>query len=103
MPRPLFCIVSSPSEAAAAKPDMEKYSPKQLADKERTTDTTVRNWLREGLPYVRQGKRGRIFIYYQDYVNWMIDCARDPDSKTEAPVWAYWFVRAQRGPVQNTG
>ncbi|MBR4792492.1 MAG: hypothetical protein IK038_02395 [Bacteroidaceae bacterium] len=96
--RPLFCIVSSRAEAENALPDLGRYSPKQLADKEEVTDTTVRAWLREGLPYVRQGKRGRIFIYYQDYVNWIIDCARDPDSKVEAPVWAYWFLRSRTLP-----
>lgn len=96
--RPLFCIVSSRAEAENVKPDLEKYSPKELALKERTTDTTVRAWLRNGLPYVRQGRRGRIFIYYQDYVNWMIDCARDPDSKVEPPVWAYWFIKGHRFP-----
>lgn len=96
--RPLFCIVSSRAEAESARPDLGRYSPKQLADKEEVTDTTVRAWLREGLPYVRQGKRGRIFIYYQDYVNWIIDCARDPESKVEVPVWAYWFLRGRTLP-----
>lgn len=103
MERPLFCIVSSRAEAALAQPDLGRYSPKQLADKEEVSDTTVRAWLREGLPYVRQGKRGRIFIYYQDYVNWMIECAKDPEGKVEAPVWAYRFIRAEfsQKPIQN--
>lgn len=96
--RPLFCIVSSKSEAENARPDLGRYSPKQLASKEGVSDTAVRGWLREGLPFVRQGRRGRIYIYYQDYVNWIIDCARDPDSKVEAPVWAYWFIR-QKHPA----
>lgn len=102
MERPLFCIVAS-KEAAAAVPDLGRYSPKQLADKEEVSDTTVRAWLRSGLPYVRQGKRGRIFIYYQDYVNWMIECARDDESKVAAPAWAYRFIRAEfsRKPIQN--
>ena len=96
--RPLFCIVSSRAEAESATPDLGRYSPKELALKERTTDTTVRSWLRQGLPFVRQGKRGRIFIYYQDYVNWMISCAKDSESKVEAPIWAYWFIRKKYLP-----
>lgn len=95
MERRAFCIVATRAEAERAEPDFGRYSPKELAVKEGTTDTTVRAWLKEGLPHVRQGKRGRIFIYYQDYVNWIIQCARNPDSRTPAPAWAYWFIRAE--------
>ena len=95
--RPLFCIVAD-RKSADVKPDLGRYSPKQLADKEQVSTTAVYGWLKEGLPHVRQGKKGRILIYYQDYVNWMIDCAMDSSSKVEAPVWAYWTIR-NRLPV----
>lgn len=93
--RPLFCIVADRAHAALAEPDMNTYSPKGLAAKEGVKPKTVYNWLHEGLPAMRQGKRGPFKIHYQDYVNWMIECARDPDTKVEPPAWAYWCVRAK--------
>ena len=94
--RPLFCIVASRAEAANAKPDLGKYSPKELAAKEGVSPKAVYAWVREGLPALRHGDKGDIQIYYQDYVRWMIECARLPDCKVKnVPVWAYWFARAE--------
>ena len=94
--RPLFCIVASRAEAASAKPDLGKYSPKELAAKENVTPKVVYEWLRKGLPALRHGDKGDFQIYYQDYVHWMIECARMTDCKVRnVPVWAYWFVRAE--------
>ena len=96
MERPLFCIVASRAEAANAKPDLGKYSPKELAAKEGVSPKAVYAWVREGLPALRHGDKGDIQIYYQDYVRWMIECARSPGCKVKGvPVWAYWFVRAE--------
>lgn len=95
MERPLYCIVADP-RVAAPKPDLGHYSPKELAAKERVTPTCVYQWLKDGLPAMRQGKLGNFRIYYQDYVRWMIDCARQPDCKVKGiPVWAFWFVRSR--------
>ena len=101
--RPLFCIVASRAEALAAKPDMGKYSPKELAAKEGVSPKAVYAWVREGLPALRHGEKGDIQIYYQDYIHWMIECARLPDCKVKVPVWAYWFVRAEgwKSPVSR--
>ena len=74
---------------------MNTYTPKGLADKEKVKPKTVYNWIRDGLPALRQGKRGPFKIHYQDYVNWMIECARDPDTKVTPPAWAYWCIRAK--------
>ena len=93
MDRPLFCIVADPAQARLVKPDISNYSPKELAAKERVSLTTVYNWVREGLPVMRQGRMGNILVNYQDYVRWMIECARDPDTDVSPPVWAYWFLR----------
>lgn len=93
MERPLFCIVASMEQARIAKPDVSNYSPKELAAKERVTDSTVYRWVRLGLPAMRRGRKGDILVNYQDYVMWMIECARDTESKVEAPAWAYWFIR----------
>jgi fructose-1,6-bisphosphatase len=95
MERPLFCIVADKNAAASVRPDLNSYTPKQLADKEQVSLTSVYNWIKEGLPIMRQGKRGNIKIHYQDYVNWMIDCAKDDNSSVAAPAWAYWCVRAK--------
>ena len=93
--RPLFCIVASRAQAAAAKPDLGKYSPKELAAKEGVRPKTVYEWVQKGLPALRHGEKGDIQIYYQDYIHWMIECARQPDCNVKnVPVWAYWFVRA---------
>lgn len=99
--RPLYCIVADP-RMAAPKPDLGHYSPKELAAKEQVTPTCVYRWLDAGLPAMRQGKLGNFRIYYQDYVQWMIDCARQPDCKVKnIPVWAFWFVRSRewKSPV----
>ena len=93
MERPLFCIVADPRLARTVKPDVGNYSPKELADRERVTVTTVYRWVKNGLPVLRQGENGNILVNYQDYINWMIDCARDPDTKVSPPVWAYWYLR----------
>lgn len=94
MDRPLYCIVAGKSEAVVVKPDLNRYTPKQLADKEEVSLTSVYNWIKEGLPALRQGKHGNIKIHYQDYVNWMIECAKDPNSTVAVPEWAYRCVRA---------
>lgn len=78
--RPLFCIVASREQARLARPDVSNYSPKELADKERVTVTTVYRWVKNGLPVLRHGPKGDILVNYQDYINWMIDCARNPDT-----------------------
>lgn len=93
MERPLFCIVADPRQARNVLPDVGNYSPKELADRERVTVTTVYRWVKNGLPVLRQGENGNILIHYQDYINWMIDCARDPDTKVSPPAWAYWYLR----------
>lgn len=100
--RPLYCIVASIADAASAKPDLGCYSPKELAAKEGVTPKAVYTWVREGLPALRHGEKGDIQIYYQDYIHWMIECARLPDCDVKnVPVWAYWFVRAEgwKSPV----
>ena len=100
--RPIFCIVASRAEAAKAKPDLGKYSPKELAAKEGVKPKTVYEWVRAGLPALRHGPKGDIDIYYQDYVRWMIECARLPDCNVKnVPVGAYWFFRAEgwKSPV----
>lgn len=103
--RPLYCIVADKKHAKLAKPDLGKYSPKELAAKEGVKPKTVYGWVQAGLPALRHGERGDIQILYQDYVQWMIDCARNPDSKVKGvPVWAYWFIRAQdnaKGPISR--
>ena len=102
MERPLYCIVADKEHAKLAKPDLGKYSPKELAAKEGVKPKTVYGWLHSGLPALRHGDRGDFQIYYQDYVAWMIECARLPDCKVKGvPVWAYWFVRAEgwKSPV----
>lgn len=93
MERPLFCIVASREQARLVRPDVSNYSPKELAAKERVTVTTVYRWAKLGLPVMRHGENGDILVNYQDYVRWMIECARDPNSKVNAPAWAYWFLR----------
>ena len=90
----LFCIVADRAQAEVVKPDMGHYSPKELAFKEGVSTASVYSWLREGLPAMRQGRLGNIRIYYQDYIRWMIECAKRPDCKVhDVPIWAFWFVR----------
>jgi len=92
--RPLYCIVATREQALKAVPDLGSYAPKELADKENVSVTTVYKWIKDGLPVTRRGERGTIKIWYQDYVQWMIDCARNPDCGVSGvPVWAYWFIR----------
>lgn len=90
----LYCIVVDRKQAEVAKPDMGFYSPKELAAKEGVSTASVYSWLRDGLPAMRQGKLGNFRIYYQDYIRWMIECAKLPDCKVrDVPIWAFWFVR----------
>ena len=92
--RPLYCIVATKEQALKAVPDMNTYTPKELAGKEQVSVNVVYGWIRAGLPKMRRGSRGTIKIFYQDYVQWMIDCARNPDNQvTNVPVWAYWHVK----------
>lgn len=99
MPGKLYCIVADRKQAEIAKPDMGFYSPKELAAKEGVSTTSVYSWLRDGLPAMRQGKLGNFRIYYQDYIQWMIECARLPDCKVrDVPIWAFWFVKACKLP-----
>ena len=90
----LYCIVVDRKQAEIAEPDMGYYSPKELAAKEGVSTASVYSWLRDGLPAMRQGKLGNFRIYYQDYIRWMIECAKLPDCKVrDVPIWAFWFVR----------
>lgn len=92
--RTLYCIVADPSAARAAKPDIGYYSPKELAYKECVSTTSVYSWIRNGLPVMRQGDKGNIRIYYQDYIRWMIDCATKDRDERDVPAWAYMFVKS---------
>lgn len=95
--RPLYCVVRDASEFRQFRPDMGHYSPKQLAAKEDTTPTSVYSWISQGLPVMRTGVRGNIRIYYQDFVQWMIECARSGrEDVRDVPPWAYRFVKAER-------
>jgi hypothetical protein len=90
----LYCIVTMPTRPEDVKPDMGFYSPKELAAKEQTSTTSVYTWIKEGLPVMRQGKLGNIRIYYQDYIQWMIECARQEKPMRDIPSWAFRFVRS---------
>lgn len=92
--RTLYCIVADPMHAAVAKPDTGYYTPKELAFKEGVSTTSVYSWIRGGLPVMRQGHLGNIRIYYQDYIQWMIDCAREDFPSVNIPSWAFRFVKA---------
>lgn len=93
---PLLCLVADGSRAADARPDTSLYSPKQLAAKEQVSLTSVYAWVRAGLPVLRQGRGGNIRICYQDYIRWMIECARESfPPEREIPAWAYRFLRAE--------
>lgn len=98
----LYCIVSDPVYARNAVPDTGYYSPKELAAKEFVSTTAVYTWIKDGLPVMRQGKMGNIRIYYQDYIQWMIDCAMEPERATrDIPSWAFRFVKSatpKKGP-----
>ena len=43
---------------------------------------------------MRSGEKGNIRIYYQDFIQWMIDCARLERPERDIPSWAYRFVKA---------
>lgn len=92
--RTLFCIVADPAEARRVKPDTGYYSPKELAYKEGVSTTSVYSWIRSGLPAMRQGDKGNIRIYYQDYIRWMIECASKDRAERDIPSWAYMFVKS---------
>lgn len=92
--KPLYCIVTQPANPDDLKPDMGYYSPKELAAKENTTATSVYSWIDHGLPVMRSGEKGNIRIYYQDYIQWMIDCARMERPERDIPSWAFRFVKS---------
>ena len=93
--RNLYCIVADPALARTAKPDTGFYTPKELAFKEQVSTTAVYTWIKDGLPVMRQGKLGNIRIYYQDYIQWMIDCAKASEPATrDIPSWAFRFVKS---------
>lgn len=90
----LYCIVADPRMARTARPDLGCYSPKELAAKENVTATSVYSWIDQGLPVMRTGRKGNIRIYYQDFIQWMIDCATDERPVRDIPSWAFRFVKA---------
>lgn len=90
----LYCIVADPRMARTARPDVGCYSPKELAAKENVTTTSVYSWIDQGLPIMRTGRKGNIRIYYQDFIQWMIDCATDERPVRDIPSWAFRFVKA---------
>lgn len=92
--KPLYCIVTMPTDPSQLKPDMGYYSPKELAAKENTTTTSVYSWIDHGLPVMRSGDKGNIRIYYQDYIQWMIDCAMMDRPERDIPTWAFRFVKS---------
>ena len=92
--KPLYCIVTMPTDPSQVKPDMGYYSPKELAAKENTTTTSVYSWIAQGLPVMRTGEKGNIRIYYQDFIQWMIDCARAERNVRDIPGWAFRFVKS---------
>lgn len=89
----LYVLVTDPSDPEQLKPDTGCYSPKELAAKENTSTTSVYTWLSEGLPHLRRGAKGNIYIYYQDYIQWMIECAKADKPRVEVPSWAFRFIR----------
>ena len=90
----LYCIIADPRMARTASPDLGCYSPKELAAKENVTTTSVYSWIDQGLPVMRTGRKGNIRIYYQDFIQWMIDCATDERPVRDIPSWAFRFVKA---------
>lgn len=97
----LYCIVTQPADPSSVKPDMGYYSPKELAAKELVSTTSVYTWLKAGLPCMRQGMLGNIRIYYQDYIQWMIDCAANERAVSDIPSWAFRYVRATKNAVDK--
>lgn len=92
--RPLYCIVTMPADPSQLKPDMGTYSPKELAAKENVSTTNVYSWKEQGLPVMRRGDKGNILIHYQDYIQWMIDCAYHERKVRDIPSWAFRFVKS---------
>lgn len=92
--KPLYCIVTMPTDPSQVKPDLGFYSPKELAAKENTSTTSVYSWIDHGLPIMRTGQKGNIRIYYQDFIQWMIDCARLEKHERDIPSWAFRFVKS---------
>lgn len=90
----LYCIVTDLRDNRQLVPDTNYYSPKELAAKENTTITSVYSWIHAGLPCMRQGRFGNIRIYYQDYIQWMIECARGEKPMDSVPEWAFRFVKS---------
>ena len=93
--RPLYCIVTMPADPSQLIPDMGTYSPKELAAKENTSTTSVYSWIDQGLPVMRRGDKGNILIHYQDYIQWMIDCAYKERNVRDIPSWAFRFKSTQ--------
>ena len=92
--RPLYCIVTMPADPSQLIPDMGTYSPKELAAKENVSTTNVYSWIEQGLPVMRRGDKGNILIHYQDYIQWMIDCAYHERKVRDIPSWAFRFVKS---------
>lgn len=90
----LYCIVTQPTDPSQVKPDLNTYSPKELAAKENVSTTNVYSWIEQGLPVMRRGKMGNILIHYQDYIQWMIDCAYNEKNVRDIPSWAFRFVKS---------
>ena len=103
--KPLYCIVTQPANPADLEPDIGTYSPKELAAKENTSTTSVYSWIDQGLPVMRRGDKGNILIHYQDYIQWMIDCAYHERKVRDIPSWAFRFVKStepKRTPNRNS-
>lgn len=96
----LYCIVTQPISPAQVRPDMGTYSPKELAAKEGVSTTSVYSWIDQGLPVMRRGEKGNILIHYQDYIQWMIDCAYLERDVRDIPSWAFRFVKST-APVKK--
>lgn len=92
--KPLYCIVTQPANPADLEPDVGTYSPKELAAKENVSTTNVYSWIEQGLPVMRRGDKGNILIHYQDYIQWMIDCAYHERKVRDIPSWAFRFVKS---------
>ena len=97
----LYCIVTQPTDPSLIKPDMGTYSPKELAAKENVSTTSVYSWIDQGLPVMRRGEKGNIIIHYQDYIQWMIDCAYLERNVRDIPSWAFRFVKSASPKVRH--
>ena len=92
----LYCIVTQPANPVDLEPDLGTYSPKELAAKENVSTTNVYSWIEQGLPVMRRGDKGNILIHYQDYIQWMIDCAYHERKVRDIPSWAFRFVKSTK-------